>query len=80
MTVTEASLNGTVRTILTLVVVWWVLRLVLRYMNGRNTPPAQRTNEPQRPQGDVRIERPSDGRSTGRPSGTIVDADFEEIK
>ncbi|MEZ4791335.1 MAG: hypothetical protein R2811_15170 [Flavobacteriales bacterium] len=81
MNVAEASLNGTLRTILVLVVVWWVLRLVLRYQNSRNTPPAQRTNEPQRPQGEVRIERPGeDGRSGGASSGNIVDADFEEIK
>ena len=81
MNVAEASLNGTLRTILVLVVVWWVLRLVLRYQNSRNAPPAQRTNEPQRPQGEVRIERPGeDGRSGGPSSGNIVDADFEEIK
>jgi hypothetical protein len=30
MTVAEASFNGTLRTILVLVVAWWVLRMILR--------------------------------------------------
>ncbi|MBX2972230.1 MAG: hypothetical protein KF797_03940 [Flavobacteriales bacterium] len=81
MTVAEASFNGTFRTILVLVVAWMVLRMILRYQSARKVPPVHRTNEPQRPAGEVRIERPpDDGRPSGPSRGTIVDADFEEIK
>lgn len=81
MTVAEASFNGTLRTILVLVIVWWVLRMIIRYQNARKAPPVHRTNEPQRPAGEVRIERPGDNeRPSSSAGGTIVDADFEEIK
>ena len=81
MTVAEASFNGTLRTILVLVIAWWVLRMILRYQTTRNAPPVHRSHEPQRPAGEVRIEKPSDNdRSAGSSRGTIVDADFEEIK
>jgi hypothetical protein len=81
MTVAEASFNGTLRTIFVLVIAWWVLRMILRHQATRNAPPVHRTHEPQRPAGEVRIERPSDNdRSSGSSHGTIVDADFEEIK
>lgn len=81
MIVAEASFNGTLRTILVLVILWWVLRMFLRYQNARKAPPARRTNESQRPAGEVRIERPAeDHRSSNTSRGTIVDADFEEIK
>lgn len=80
MTVAEASFNGTLRTILVLVVLWWVLRMFLRYQNARKAPPVHRTNEPQRPPGEVRIERPADNdRSPNSSHGSIVDADFEEM-
>lgn len=81
MTVLEASFTGTLRTILILVALWWLLRMLLRYQQQRRTPPMHHSNEPPRPQGEVRIERPGDpaGRP-GRPGTTIIDADFEEIK
>lgn len=80
MEVLEASLNGTLRTILVLVIVWWVLRMVLRYQRSRGTGPA-RGGAPQRPKGDVRIERPGAADHPERPtSGNVTDADFEEIK
>jgi hypothetical protein len=81
MTVLEASFTGTLRTILVLAALWWLLRMLLRHQQQRRTPPVHHTNGPQRPQGDVRIERPTDPAArTGRPGTTIIDADFEEIK
>ncbi len=80
MNVVEASFNGTLRTILLLVLAWMVLRMILRYQRAKDPPPARRTNEPQRPAGEVRIERPGDADRSGKPPGNIVDADFEEIK
>ena len=87
MSVIEASFNGTLRTIGLLVIAWWVLRLFLRMQRTQaargsfGKPPQQTPNDLQRPKGEVRVERPIDStRTHGRPSGTIVDADFEEIK
>ncbi len=81
MTVAEASFNGTFRTILILVILWMVLRMFLRAQQAKRQPPVHRTNEPQRPPGEVRIERPTDhGRPSNPSGGSIVDADFEEIK
>ena len=73
----EASMNGTLRTILVLVIIWLVLRMFLR---SRQAPrPAQ--SGPQRKQGDVRIEDPrARQQSPIRPNDTIIDADYEEIK
>ena len=85
MTVIEASFNGTFRMILLLVLAWVVLRWFLRRQgatargNRANTttaPPG-----PLRPKGDVRIENvPPNQRPGEKPGGTIIDADFEEIK
>lgn len=80
MTVAEASLNGTFKTLLILVVAWLVLRMFLRYQRAQQAPPVHRTNEPQRPAGEVRIERTDDNGGPNRSGGSIVDADFEEIK
>jgi hypothetical protein len=81
MTVLEASVTGTLRTILVLVALWWLLRMLLRYQQQRRTPPVHHTNGPQRPKGEVRIERPTEtSNRSGRPGTTIIDADFEEIK
>ncbi len=68
------SFSATMRTILVLLVLWWVLRL---YMRGARARSATTTNEPPRPQGDVRIERAP--RKGERENG-VIDADFEEIK
>ncbi len=79
----EASFNGTLRTILILLIIWWVLRLILR--SGRKSGGkinARWTDDPNRPKGEVRIERlKDDERDKGnKPNGTITDADFEELK
>ena len=74
------SANGTLRTILVLVIVWLLLRAWVRSrqpMQGR--PPGTHWSAPdQRTKGEVRIERteqPQRGRQ-----GPVEDADFEEIK
>jgi hypothetical protein len=78
----QASLNGTMRIILVLLAVWWVLRLIRR---SRMASGGHRMVSPeQRTKGEVRIEPgaklESDRRSPPTTSGTIIDADFEEIK
>jgi hypothetical protein len=79
MTVLEASFTGTMRTILVLVALWWLLRMLLRYQQQR-TPPVHRNHERARPAGEVRIERPGDPAAPGSRTGTtIIDAEFEEI-
>jgi hypothetical protein len=79
MTVLEASFTGTLRTILVLVALWWLLRMLLRYQQQR-TPPVHRNQERPRPAGEVRIERPGDTAvPRGRKGATIIDAEFEEI-
>lgn len=81
MNVVEASFNGTLRTILILVIAWMVLRMFLRYQRAQNPPAGRSTHEPQRPRGEVRIERPTESGDASRPGqGRVVDADFEEIK
>jgi hypothetical protein len=83
MTVHEASFSGTLRTITVLVIAWWVLRMILRYQRSRTMKGggAGHTPGPVRPVGDVRIERPPEAERPGPvPGGTIIDADFEEIK
>jgi hypothetical protein len=75
------SANGTLRTILLLLVIWLVLRMIMRSRqpaNGR-PPGGQWTQDPPRPKGDVRIERPGERRTMGR-DGSVEDADYEEIK
>lgn len=82
MTLLEASVPGTLRTILWLLAAWWVIRMFMRYTSrNRAANGAQRTNEVPRPIGEVRIEKvpPPDKNST-TTNGTITDADFEEIK
>jgi len=84
MIVHEASFNGTLRTISLLLVAWFMLRWFVKLQNARaarNAGHAVPRDIPQRPKGEVRIERPNDPSRTGKPLGrTIVDADFEEIK
>ncbi|MBK7384397.1 MAG: hypothetical protein IPI81_13875 [Flavobacteriales bacterium] len=76
MSFSEASFTGTLRTIAVLVILWWVLRLILR-SNAKGPVGPQ---PPQRPKGDVRIE-PAQGNARGGANDPdIIDADFEEIK
>lgn len=86
MEVHEASFNGTLRTILWLVLAWIVLRWFLQFQRNaaakRNAQ--QRTQQqagPPRAKGEVRIENIQPAKRSGdKPGGTIIDADFEEIK
>jgi hypothetical protein len=68
---------STLRVILILLLIYMVLRMI---MNSRRAPSDRPpgghwSNDPQRPKGDVRIERPN-----GRGQGSVEDADYEEIK
>ncbi|HRH68132.1 MAG TPA: hypothetical protein PLB89_01365 [Flavobacteriales bacterium] len=85
MEVTEASFNGTLRTILWLVLAWMALRWFLQYQRNaaarRNAHANAHQNTPSRAKGEVRIENvPPAKRPGDKSGGTIVDADFEEIK
>jgi len=72
----EASVNGTLRTILVLMILWLVLRMFLRSQQGQRTA----RQEPRREPGDVHVEDPRQQRSSPiRPNDTIIDADYEEI-
>ncbi|HMN04347.1 MAG TPA: hypothetical protein PKD45_01355 [Flavobacteriales bacterium] len=75
------SANGTLRTILILLVIWQVLRLWMRLRGeAQGGAGAGRwTMGPERPKGDIRIERVDDPRNA-RPDMLAEDADFEEIK
>ncbi|MEO8588625.1 MAG: hypothetical protein ABI432_04590 [Flavobacteriales bacterium] len=74
----EASVNGTLRTILVLMILWLVLRMFLRSQQARGVG---RSQDPPRRPGDVRIEDPRQQQASPiRPNDTIVDADYEEIK
>lgn len=80
----EASFTGFFRTVLTLVVAWFIIRLLIRLFvvyqaSQRARGPFQQAPPDLRPKGDVRIERPdkNNPRNTG---GTIEDADYEEVK
>ena len=74
----EASVNGTLRTILVLMILWLVLRMFLRSQQVSRAPNAQ---GPQRKKGEVRIEDPRQQQANPiRPNDTIIDADYEEIK
>lgn len=73
----EASLSGTIRTILVLLVIWLVIRLLTRRRTGGRPG---RTTAEQRPKGHVRIERPDDPGGPARGQGPVEDADFEEVR
>ena len=83
MPILEASLSGTFRTVLVLVVIWWLLRLFMRWQmtkNGNATRPPRWTSDT-RPPGEVTIERIKDpGQNPGTSAPDVTDADFEEIK
>ncbi len=76
MNLLEASFNGTFRTILVLLLLWWLLRM---FMRAQAQKAAQRPAAPQRPRGDVRIEPVERKAAHDREAG-IIDAEFEEIK
>jgi hypothetical protein len=70
---------GTLRTILILIIVWFLLRA---YLKSRQPATGARGTSWQPPdarqKGEVRIERPGSG--ARGPQGAVEDADFEEIK
>jgi hypothetical protein len=71
--------NGTLRTILVLLIVWMLLRAWSRSRQGRARTGGTHWSAPDgRRPGEVRIERPEEGR-VGR-QGPVQDAEFEEIK
>lgn len=71
--------NGTLRTILVLLIVWLLLRAWTRSRQVRTRPPGTHWGaaDGRRP-GEVRIERPEQGRPGHQ--GPVQDAEFEEIK
>jgi hypothetical protein len=78
----EASFNGTLRMIVILLIIWWVLRSLLKLGQRSGAPKWMSwTNDTSRPKGDIRIERLKDEKRNGGSSkGNITDADFEEVK
>jgi hypothetical protein len=74
------SANGTLRTILVLVIVWLILRAWMRSRQpiGGKPPGTHWSTPDHRPKGEVRIER-TEGTQRAR-QGPVEDADFEEIK
>lgn len=78
MPIAEASFTGTIRTIAVLLLILWLVRLIMRRSAAARQAPG---HGPQRPPGHVRVEEaPRAGSASAAPQGTIVDADFEEIK
>lgn len=76
------SANGTLRTILILLIIWQVLRMWMKVREKRKggAPGAtQWTNEQHRPKGEVRIEKLEEIRHSPPPAD-VEDADFEVIK
>jgi hypothetical protein len=78
----EASVNGTLRVIAVLLLVWFVLRLLSRrFMAHNGRRPFTDAAADQRSKGDVRIERVDRAdKRHGGSGGTITDAEFEEVK
>jgi hypothetical protein len=74
------SANGTLRTILILLIVWQLLRLWMRVQaTRRDMGQAQGPTGPPRPKGEVRIERVEENRYRPGPPA-VEDADYEVIK
>ncbi len=75
------SANGTLRTVLILLILWQLLRLWIRLQrNGQPGPGKARfTKDQPRPKGDVRIEQLKEIQHSAPPPNA-EDADFEEIK
>ena len=87
MTMIEASFSGTFRTVLVLLIVWWLLRFFLRLgaqrqaQRGGPGDSVRRTHGSPRAPGEVRVERTGQEKDRGPGHGpVIIDADFEEIK
>lgn len=72
----EASLSGTIRTILILLVIWLVIRLITRGRAGGRTG----RDASERPKGHVRIERRDGAGGRTDAQGPVEDADFEEVR
>ncbi|WKZ66344.1 MAG: hypothetical protein QY325_00125 [Flavobacteriales bacterium] len=78
MPIAEASFTGTIRTIAVLLLILWLVRLIMRRSAAARPAPGP---GPHRPPGHVRVEEaPRAGDGSPAPRGTIIDADFEEIK
>lgn len=76
------SANGTLRTILILLIIWQVLRLWMkvRAKNADHRSAATRWSAGQRrPKGEVRIERLEEIKH-GPPPTDVEDADYVEVK
>jgi hypothetical protein len=77
------SFTGTLRAILVLLIIWLVLRMIMRGRSGQPGP-ARRSFKWGRPDdrkpGDVRIEKPGKADPARRDQGPVEDADFEEIR
>ncbi|MBP6311368.1 MAG: hypothetical protein WAR83_02235 [Flavobacteriales bacterium] len=80
----EASMPGTLRTILILIAMWWILRLLMKRnatkQSGGNTLSSSGRQVDQRPKGEIRVENVPPDKDSSVTNGTITDADFEEIK
>ena len=74
------SANGTLRTLLVLVIVWLLLRAWMRSRQpSQGRPAGTHWSAPDhRPKGEVRIERTEENRQARQ--GPVEDADFEELK
>lgn len=77
----EASVTGTLRIIALLILVWAILRMIRNRSAAPGPPKGTNWAAPeQRPKGDVRIERVKEAPKGGdRDSGSVTDADFEEV-
>lgn len=74
------SANGTLRTILILLIIWQLLRLWMRMQRpGQPHNTGRQGPEERRPRGDVRIERLKETHHSPVPPD-VEDAEFEEIK
>ncbi|MBL8001538.1 MAG: hypothetical protein JNL05_06215 [Flavobacteriales bacterium] len=74
------SAMGTLRAILVLVIVWQVLRIIARVQAERRSGAYHHAPPDPRSKGEVRIEKADRSGRPGSTPGSIVDADFEEIR
>lgn len=74
------SVNGTLRTIVILLIIWWVVRWWMRLRSkGQGTRQRHWVSDDRRPKGDVRIEQVE--RPKPRPEDPgVEDAEYEVIK
>lgn len=75
------SATGTLRLILILLILWMLLRMVVRARQGEaaGRKDTRWARDEQRPRGEVRIERAGEERRE-RGRGPVEDVDFEEIR